>query len=103
MVLRGLCGRQQQAVVLPQHPAIRTNTFYTNSKLSLRDSIMVNSCLLGEEYVNLDTQLWKAKLEYSTELGKIFRYGFPNDSAWPHFHALTSHYLDRISYLLGCK
>ena len=54
-------------------------------------------------YVNLDAQLWNAKLEYSTEVGKIFCYAFPDDSAWAYFHAVTGQYLDRVSYLLGCK
>jgi len=54
-------------------------------------------------YINLDAQLWNAKLQYSTELGKLFCYGFPSDSAWPQFRALSTHYQDRVSYLLGCK
>ena len=55
-------------------------------------------------YVTLDAQLWSAKLAwYSVEVGQVFCCTFPDPSAWMHFYTSTVQFLDRVSYLLGCK
>jgi len=54
-------------------------------------------------YRRLDQQLRDAKVSYNVEIGRAFCSVFPNPEVWPIFHYASLHFLDRATYLLGCK
>ena len=53
-------------------------------------------------YVQLDHNLWSAKLQYGLQYGQIFC-SYPYNSSLQRFHIATDHYLCRVSYLSGCQ
>jgi len=54
-------------------------------------------------YVNVDSQMWSAKLQYSVEIGKVFCGTFPHPSTWYQFYDSSVRYLNHVSHLLGCN
>jgi len=57
-----------------------------------------------KEYVQVDSDLWAAKLEFSQTIGWIFAMAQQLTWDWSmqQFQCVSYHYLRRCSYFLGC-
>ena len=54
-------------------------------------------------YVRNDEALWSAKVAYGIAIGHVFMTMGQNMALWDDFYACSLNYLNRASYLLGCK
>lgn len=53
-------------------------------------------------YVQLEEQLWTAKVAYSMEIGHLFTAVFPDPRVWSAFYDASLRFLSHASYMLGC-
>ena len=52
-------------------------------------------------YVQVDADLWAAKVDYSMEYGNLFVYGFITPAIVRKFRAATEKYLSRVCYVVA--
>ena len=52
-------------------------------------------------YVQVDADLWAAKVNYSMEYGNLFVYGFITPAIVRKFQAATEKYLSRVCYVVA--
>ena len=53
------------------------------------------------EYIGVDEDIMREKLKFQINIGRIFAYVFPHESAWPAVDIELMRYLNVICHLIG--